>query len=258
MRQSLQFNLWVVLFSLLAFKANAQEDLFGKTEKKGPRKGWIITLNGNFDIPGGNMAQDFGPSARIGPSVYYKTASNWMFGFKTDFIFGSIIHIDSFLSNVRDRYGTYLTATGTRIGIGLYERGYIMALEAGKIIPLSESHPDNGILFLSSGGFMQYKVDIYDATSQVPQLRGEYLKGYDRLTNGLSVEEYVAYVYFSKRSVFNFHIGLDALCGFTQDRRSYLFDIMRADNTQRIDILFGVRGGIYVPIFKRKSEEVFY
>ncbi len=258
MKSRFPLHLLIVLLSVVAFNANAQDDLFGKEEKKAPRKGWIIAFNGSFDIPGANMAKDFGLSARLGPAVYYKTENNWMFGFKTDFIFGSDIKTDSLLINVRDRYGSFLTASGTRIGIGIYERGYMMALEAGKIVALSESRPDNGILFLTSGGFIQHKIDIYDADSQIPQLRGDYLKGYDRLTNGLFIEEYVGYVYFSKRSVFNFHIGLDAMCGFTQDRRDYLFDVMRTDNAQRIDILFGVRGGIYIPVFKRKSEEIFY
>ncbi len=248
----------IALLLLPGLRVKAQDDLFGHQEKKPPRKGWLITFNSNFDIPAADMAKDFGLSARVGPSVYYKTQNNWMFGAKVDFIFGNDIRVDSFLSNVKDRYGTFLTGTGTRIGVGTYERGYMIGLEAGKILVLKQRRPDNGILFLTSGGFIQHKITIYDAGLQVPQLIGDYLKGYDRLTNGLFLEEYVAYVYFSKRGLFNFHVGLDFMCASTQDRRDYLFDVMRTDNAQRIDILFGLRGGIYIPIFKRKSEEVFY
>ncbi len=258
MKQPLKFNLLFVLLSVFAFHAKAQEDLFGKEEKKAPKKGWLITFNGNFDIPAGDMAKRFGLSARVGPSVYYKTQSNWMFGVKTDFIFGNIINEDSLLANVKDRYGSYLTADGRRIGIGIYERGYMIGLEAGKIFPLTDKRPDNGILMMTSGGFIQHKITIYDADAAVAQLRGDYLKGYDRLTNGLFLEQYVGYIYFSRSALFNFHIGLDAMFGFTQGRRDYLYDVMRPDNKQRLDILLGVRGGIYIPIFKRKSEEVFY
>jgi len=56
----------------------------------------------------------------------------------------------------------------------------------------------------------------------------------------------------------NFTIGVDALFGFTQDRRDYLYDVMRPDNQQRLDILFGLRGGWFIPIFKRKSEDILF
>lgn len=252
-----------VLFALLfvfSFRSFAQEDLFGKNTVStvAPRKGWIIAVNGGFDIPAADMAKRFGLGYRVGPSFFYKTTSNWVFGAKGDFMLGNQVRQDSLLINVKDQTGGFINESGERVGVPLLERGYMVGLQVGKIWSLSNTIKDNGILFLTSVGFMQHKIKIWNKDNSVAQLNGDYIKGYDRLTNGMYVEEYVCYNHFAKRGAINFHIGLDFTAGFTQGRRDYLYDVMRPDNQNRLDIIFGVRGGWYIPIFKRKSEEIIF
>jgi len=257
-----------ILFILLcAISASAQDKqkLFGNGETAKPKAGFILAGNADFDIPAGNIGKEFGLSYRVGPGVLYKTSSNWLIGAKCDFILGSVVKQDSLMINIRDRYSTdnthvyeFINNDGEREGVPVYERGYIIGLQAGKIISTSKSHPDNGIELLTSAGFIQYKIDIYNSNKDIPQLQGSYLKGYDRLTNGAFVEEYAGYIFFAKNKLLNFTLGLDGLVGFTQDRRTFLYDVMRSDNGQRIDFLFGLRGGWFIPIFKRKSEEMLF
>jgi hypothetical protein len=247
------------VFVFLTSQVNAQEDLFGTKETESPaRKGFILGFNGNFDFPAGDMADRFGLSYRIGPSVLYKTKSNWMFGAKADFIFGGKVKEDSLLSNVQDKNGSFIGANGMRVSIDRLERGYLIGLQAGKIISISKKNPDNGILLLTSAGFLQHKILITNKDGSVVQLRGDYRKGYDRLTNGFFLEQFVGYNSFDRNGFLNFHIGLDILAGFTKGRRDFLYDVRRPDNESRVDILFGIRGGWYIPIFKRKSEEIFF
>jgi len=251
---------FIILFLMSAHLGFAQADLFGTTDSAKARKGVLITANGQFDLPAADMAKRFGNSYRIGGAITYKTKKGWLYGAKIDFILGAVIREDSLMINIKDQYGDFLNQSGQRIGVPIYERGYAIGLEFGKILPLSKKsylrNPDNGLMLLTSAGFLQHKIDIFDKDKSVPQLRDQYLKGYDRLTNGMYVEQYVAYTYFARDGLLNFHIGLDAMFGFTKDRRDYLYDVMRTDNKQRLDILFGIRGGWYIPIFKRKSEEL--
>ena len=76
------------------------------------------------------------------------------------------------------------------------------------------------------------------------------------MANGLFLEQYVGYIYFAKNKLLNFTLGLDIAYGFTEGRRSYLYDVMRSDEKKRSEILVGIRGGWMLPIFHRKSEEV--
>ncbi|MEZ5016467.1 MAG: hypothetical protein R2800_05390 [Flavipsychrobacter sp.] len=249
--------LLLVLVSFTALDTTAQDDLFG-AQKLPARKGFIIGVNGNFDIPAADMADRFGASYRIGGQVLYKLKSNWVVGPKVDFILGDRIREDSLMSNIRDEYGNFLNQDGEKMGVATFQRGYMIGLQVGKIINLSKTSSDNGILVMTSVGFMQHKINIFDRDKTIPQLRGDYLKGYDRLTNGLFVEQFVGYTYFANNGLVNFNIGLDIAAGFTKLRRDYQYDLMRGDNSSRLDILFGIRGGWYIPIFKRKSEEFFF
>ena len=263
----MKLSLFTLLFLLIGMSAFTQdkEKLFGTGAKKTKKHGFIINANGDVDVPGGDMAKRFGTSYRIGPAILYKTDKNWIFGAKCDFILGDVIKQDSLMINIRDKYSgqstnlyEFINNNGERIGVPVYERGYTIALQFGKIISWSKIHPDNGLVLLGSAGFIQHKIDIYDKDKTVAQLGGQYLKGYDRLTNGISLEGYAGYIYFARNGLTNFTLGIDALIGFTQGRRSYLYDVGHADTKQRADILFGLRGGWFIPIFRRKSEELLF
>jgi len=117
-------------------------------------------------------------------------------------------------------------------------------------------HPDNGWVLMTSAGFIQHKIDIFNSTKDIQQIRGVNLKGYDRLTNGSYIDQYLGYIYFSKTQLVNFTLGLDALFAVTQDQRAYLYDVMHSDSKQRLDMMFGIRAGWIFAIFKRKSEEL--
>ena len=260
-------RIFTVLFLLITIHSFGQNKdlLFGPTDEVVPKHGFILNGNGDFDIPAADMAKRFGLSYRLGPAVLYKTKKNWMFGAKCDFILGSKVKQDSLMINIKDMYSSsggsvyeFINNSGERIGVPVYERGYMIGLSAGKLIPIKKMHPDNGIMLLTTAGFIQHKIDIYVKDKDRPQLRGNYLKGYDRLSNGLFVEQYAGYTFFSEYRLINFTLGFDALFGFTQGRRDYLFDVMHADTQKRLDILYGIRGGWFIPMFHRKSEDILF
>jgi hypothetical protein len=249
---------FVLLLAVCCNQAFAQDDLFG-TKKREAKKGFVISANASFDMPVADMAKRFGVSYRLGPSVFYKTQKNWIFGVNGDFILGNKIKEEGFLKGMGDNQNSYLTFSGLRADIGTFERGYMIGLQAGKIINTSAKNPDNGWLLLTSAGFIQHKILIQtNKSGYIPQLEGEYRKGYDRLTNGLFVEQFLGYTHFSNNGLINFNIGLDVVAGFTQGRRDYWFDVQKNGNDSRLDMLIGIRGGWYIPIFKRKSEEFYF
>jgi hypothetical protein len=260
-------GLFTAFCLFLSAFASAQSDdkLFGPANAPKARKGFIINGNAQFDIPAGDMAKRFGYSYRLGPALMYKTFSNFIFGAKFDFIMGGTVKEDSLMINVRDKYSTqntkvyeFINGNGQRIGVPVFERGYAVGLAFGKIFSFSKQHPDNGLTVMGTAGFMQHKINIFDKDKSVPQIRGNYRKGYDRLTNGAFGEAFIGYSYFANNGLLNFTIGFDALVGFTQGRRDYLYDVMRPDTKQRLDVLYGIRGGWYIPIFRRKSEDMMF
>ena len=253
-------QLLILFFLLIGFsKIQAQEELFGKMDSVShARSGFIIGVNSAFDIPAADMAKRFGLAYRLGPSIQYKTENNWMFGVKGEFMLSGNVNEDSLFYNIKDAYGGFINSSGQRTKVATYERGYIVGITAGKIFQIGKRNKDNGILVQSGIGFMQHKIKIFDKNNAIYALQGNYVKGYDRLANGLYIEQYVGYNYMSHKGYANFHIGLDIVAGFTQGRRDWLFDVMRPDNQKRLDVMFGIRGGWYIPIFKHKVEEMLF
>jgi hypothetical protein len=74
----------------------------------------------------------------------------------------------------------------------------------------------------------------------------------------LFLEQFAGYIHFSENGLVNFNIGVNVLAGFTQGRRDFLYDIQKAGNESRLDMLIGIRGSWFIPIFRRKSEEYFF
>lgn len=246
----------VGLFASGALHAQDQ-GLFGKS-KEVERAGFIISVNGGVDVPGADMAKRYGASYRIGPALHYKTSRNWLFGVKGDFIFGNDIKGDSLMWNLRESSGSFFNYAGERVGIGLGERGYAVGIQAGKVFPFATGVVEQGVILLTGAGFIQHKIGIVNKNASVPQLSKGYQKGYDRLTNGIYLEQFAGYNYFGKGGMLNFNIGLNVLAGFTQGRRDWQHDLMRPLDDKRVDLLFGLRAAFYIPLFKKKSDDIYF
>ncbi|RYD51473.1 MAG: hypothetical protein EOP52_10810 [Sphingobacteriales bacterium] len=250
--------LLILLFSAVRGVAQQDEDLFGSLGGSDIRQGVLIGAQAGYDLPFGDMSKRFGPSFRVGGSLQYRLKNNWQFGVKGDFIFGTDLREDSLLINMKDVSGFYINDNGRRVGMEIAERGYLLGLTGGKMISLSKNHPNRGVLLQLTAGYMQHRVFYYNQQDNFAQLRGEYKKGYDRLTNGLFVEPYVGYQHFSDNGLVNFHVGVGATLGFTAGRRDYQFDLARPYTESRLDGLFGVRAGWYFAIYRKRTEDIYY
>jgi hypothetical protein len=162
------------------------------------------------------------------------------------------------MRDISDADNNIYNVDGQKIKINKYERGYVVGLEGGYIFNTSKRVTDNGIMLLTGVGFMQHKILIQDKSESIRSLMKAQRKGYDRLSNGMYIEQYVGYFHVANDALVNFHVGFSVLVGFNQGRRDFLYDVMRPGTDKRTDVLIGVRAGWYLPIFKRKSEEFFF
>ena len=177
----------------------------------------LLTISYAFQFPAGDMADRFGFSNNIGGSFYFKINRNYLLGVEANYLFGGNIREDSILNKL-------ITSSGDLIGIdGLYEtvvlseRGYAFWGKFGKIIPIFEAAPNSGITLMAGAGFLQHKLKIEDVNNALPYLTGDYAKGYDRLTNGFAISQYVGYTHLDKRKLLNFSIGLEAMEAFAEN-----------------------------------------
>ncbi|MDX1940108.1 MAG: hypothetical protein SFU99_06120 [Saprospiraceae bacterium] len=222
--------------------------------------GLLFSVGLGVQLPGGDMADRFGINMNTGAGLDFITQkSNIIVGLNAYYLFGTNVKEDV-ISALRTPEGQIIGNDKSYADIQLRERGFYIGGLVGKLFTLSQKNPRSGLRVTLGAGLLQHKIRIQDDPFRaVPQLYGDYKKGYDRLSNGLSFHQFIGYQILSTDKHTNFYIGLELTQGFTQNRRDFNFDNRTQDDTQRIDLLLGIKAAWILPFYIGKAaSEIYY
>jgi len=211
----------------------------------------------SFNLPAGDLEQRFGWNMGIGGQFSYKTTSNWLLTAEMTYLFGNDLKEDGILDNLRTSNGEIINRYGEYANIILSERGYYIGAGLGKLINLNSSDPNSGLLLKVSAGFLEHKINIQNEANNAPQILGDYRKGYDRLTNGMAIHEFIGYMHIGKSQYFNFFAGFEFYQAWTKCRRDFNFDTMEHDTKNRKDLIYGIKAGWIIPINRRVTDKYY-
>lgn len=218
----------------------------------------IIAVNYTFQAPSGDMDTRFGLSHAIGGTFLLKTKKNWVFGADWNYIFGKKVNEPDLMKGLINSDGVIVDKNGSYAQIRTYERGQTASLKIGRLFNTNFSNKNSGILVLVSVGGLQHKIRIDVNQNTVTALTKDYKKGYDRLSNGIAVEQFIGYMFLSDNRLINLFAGFESIQAFTKNRRSFNFDTMEKDRRKRFDMLTGIKAGITLPLYKRLPKEYYY
>lgn len=211
-----------------------------------------------FQVPMADMADRFGVNSNLGMAVNFKTPKKIVFGLEGSFFFGNKIKDSTVLSTLKNEAGEIIDQNGEFATVLVFERGFTVTGIGGYLIPIWGPNPNSGILLKAGVGFMHHKIRIEANRNPVPQLQGDYLKGYDRLTNGITLQQFIGYQYLSNKRLINFYFGFEFFEGLLFNRRSFNYDLMKREEGLRLDMLSGLRVGWILPIYARPPREIYY
>lgn len=217
-----------------------------------------ISFSYAHQFPGGDLGERFGPNSNIGLSFNIKDLHNFFYGFEVSYLFSDNVTQPGLLQNLMTTNGEILSNDGEIAEVLVQQRGWLATASGGKLFPLRNTNPNSGILVKGGVGFMAHKIRLETQMHTVTQLEDEYVKGYDRLTTGLTLTQFVGYYYMSDNRLTNFFVGVEGYQGFTAGRRSYTFDTQTVDNQPRFDLLLGIRAGWCIHIYKRTWRNFYY
>lgn len=219
----------------------------------------MLRMSYGIQFPGADLADRFGYNGSLGIGLDYLTRSNWIAGLETQFLFGNAVDINP-LESLTNSAGFIYSQDGGVAMLGLRQRGFYLGGLVGKLFALSEKNKRSGIRLTLGAGLLQHKIRIQeDPQAFVPQIAGEYKKGYDRLANGLALHQTLSYQFHSKNRRINLILGVEALQGFTAPRRNWNIDEMQAETGNRLDLLFGARLTWILPFYLVENpDEIFY
>ncbi|HRI58218.1 MAG TPA: hypothetical protein PK228_00765 [Saprospiraceae bacterium] len=218
-------------------------------------KAILLHLLFGFHLPAGDMADRFGPDASFGLATEYLTTKNFILGAEGQYFFGSKVNEDP-LAILRTPEGDIIGKDRLLASVALRKRGYYFGGLVGKLFTFNEKRA--GIRLTFGAGYMRHWIRIQDDNSSVTQLTGDYKKGYDRLTGGLALNQFIGWQNLAPDGRSNWLIGLEFNEGFTNTLRDWDFNDMRKLDDSRLDLRIGLRVAWTLPFYQGPPEEIFY
>jgi hypothetical protein len=209
-------------------------------------------------LPAGELADRFGTSWSIQGQIDLLTKKNWLFGLQGQYFFGNEVKQDV-LAGLRTEAGFIIGNQRSPADIQLRERGLFLGLQAGRNFLINPQQSKSGILVTLAGGWLLHRIRLQaDPAQTVNQVIAEYRAGYDRLTAGPALHQFIGYQNLDARGRLNFYVGIEMMEGFTQSQRDWDFAAQTALTGNRVDLLFGIRAGWILPFYQGDPEEIFY
>lgn len=219
----------------------------------------LIDVSYGLKAPTADLAQRFGAHSEIGIGLMFKTRKNLLWGADFNYLFGKTVKDTKFADAFRDDRGFIMANNGLYSQMFFSQRGFTFSGKFGGIIPVLSPNKNSGIMLLGGVGMMQHRIKMEDKFNEVPLLSGEnYAPGYDRLSNGVMLTQFIGYRLLSNKRFVNVFGGLELTQAFTQNQRSVNFDTGLKDTSVRNDFAYGFRVGITLPLYKQMPKEYYY
>lgn len=228
----------------------------GIAQTKEKDRSILIQLGYAFHLPAADMAERFGSNFGLSVGAQYLWPSNFTVGLGYQFLFGSQVKTDV-LSSLRGPEGQIIGRDMRFASVFLRERGWSWQVSGGYLMAGRSEKARQGLLLLAGLGYIEHRIRIVDDFDSVTQLAGDLIKGYDRRSGGLSISQYIGYLYLDNNRLLNFHAGLEIIEGFTSSLRKFNYDTGMPDTDSRFDVLLGAKVGLIIPI-GRSNKVIYY
>jgi hypothetical protein len=220
-----------------------------------------IDFNFGAQMPAADLEKRFGSNLCVGVGIErISLPKGWIFSVNGCYLFGQNVNEDV-LSKLRTPEGEIISDIGTYAAVELRQRGFYVGGHFGKIFKLSDNgNRFRGIRATLGVGFLQHKIRIQDNNNSAPHVAPPYDAGYDRLTYGFALNQFIGYQVVSRDKQINFYAGIDFIEGFTKNRRGFNYDTRQRDDASRLDILYGIKVGWQITLSSnsKKADEIEY
>lgn len=219
--------------------------------QKNEEKSWILMhVAATYSVNSGDWAERYPAYTALPLRLEYYHKNKYTLGADFSFYLGSQVNSVGMFPDMTDEDGSLRDNNGYPAVIRYYMRGWSSRAYALKIIPLNYNAQKEARWSMQLGGglgytrhYTKFNFDL----DMVPQLEGEYLGGYDRLSAGAQLFEQLRFQYLDNSSV-SLSAGFELLQGFTKHQRAYDFSSRSAQQQNFFDLGFGAFVGVIIPI----------
>ena len=231
--------------------------LFGKAQIDSAIAIPLVGIHFGGQLPFGDMANRFGGNLQAGGTFMFKTKKNWIYGLEFNYGFGRNVREDV-LKQLKNSDGFVTDNEGFPADIRITERIVNLQFTVGRVFKLANLNPNSGLMVSAGAGYLQHKIRLYDAQGKIAAIKGDLAHGYDRLTSGLCLSQFIGYLFISGNKFLNFYTGFEFYEAFTTSVRKVNYDTGLRDTQKRFDMLGGFRIGWILPLYSKKPNEYYY
>ena len=245
-----------ILFILLAFSVLAQK-FPEHSEKIAVNEGaaTLFHLGLGVQVPAADLAKRFGVNQSIDGGLDWIFSNNYILGIEGQFLFSNKVEDDP-LSILRTPEGDIIGNNRLLSNVIIRERGYYFGAHVGKLFPISA--PRSGLRVTLGAGMLRHWIKFQDDDNGLTQITGEYKKGYDRLTGGLALNQFIGWEHLGWDRKSNWMIGFEFNQGFTKSLRDWDFSTIGKLDGNRLDLRFGIRASWTLPFYHKGAENIEY
>jgi hypothetical protein len=214
---------------------------------------FMVGMHVSGQLPQYDLAKRYGPNFSVGGSFIWKTKHNVLVSVEGSYFFGRNVR-ENVIVNMKNDNGYVIDNEGFPADLRLTERGWNFYGNVGYLFSKLGNNPNSGVFFTVGGGWMQHKIKLYDANQKIAAVNGDMRKGYDRLSGGFALSQFVGYKYISNNRLSNCYFGFEFYEGFTKSLRGFNYDTGLPDTQKRFDVLVGFRFGWILPLYKRTKD----
>lgn len=223
---------------------------------------WMFNFAYAYQWSGADTKDLYGNNSTVGGGIYYKTDKNWLFSFSGDYISGNNVNISrkDLFGEILDCNDEIITGDGVYGSYALFERGANFQLCVGKVFPFKKPNPNSGIFVKGGLGYLfnRIRTEFNSYVTQPVALSGDNLYGYDRKRGGLAYSAEVGYLFLSSSRVLNLSISFEFKQAHSVPMREWDFNLMQGDTNRYLDRYYGIKVGVYIPMYKRAPAEYYY
>jgi len=219
------------------------------------RSGFLISPHYGLATPMSDLGDRFGTLFTFGGNISYLAKSGFFASINYSYLFGSQVK-EVVLKELRTSEGGIIGRDMQFANVFLRSRGSHIFMTAGYLLRFRDQLVRSGILVNVGAGLLSHRIRIVDDFNSIAQISGEYIKGYDRLSRGMSILQSISYLHLSGDKLVNFYVKLQITEGFIADKRQYNYDRTPVLEN-RLDILPSLEIGWIIPIYLRKEQRYY-
>lgn len=245
----------LLFFLLLSFSGAAQ----GLAGAKNLDRAVLMHVGYGPIFSSGDLQNRFGNGFSLdGGLTWLPANSNLEFGFRVQFGFGDQVKEDV-LAGLRTSNGFIIGNQREPADIQLRQRQVFLGPALGYTLKIGKNQRA-GFHLKTSVGYFFHRIRLQeDAVQSVPQLDESLSAGYDRLTGGLAVHQFLGYQQLAFDRRLNFYLGAEATAGFTKGLRTFDIPLGTPPASEgRTDIVLGLKAGLIIPFYFGEGREIFY